>query len=109
MRLGEGCAGLEPPEEEQPARRPILEIRLVWHQHRLHGDRQPDIVRRPDNLALKSGAGDANDGQRHVIDEYLLTDGTAIAAEPAHPVVMADDHHRRHARRPVLHVAERPA
>ena len=90
--LREGRAWAESPEEEQPARGPVVEVLLMRHQCLLHGDRQPQVVRDANDLTLEPRSSDTNDDHRYVVDEHLLADGVAVAREATDPVIMADHH-----------------
>ena len=59
--------------------------------------------------AEKAGGGDANDGERSVVDEQRLPDGIRIPREALLPVLIADDSYGRAPERSSSAEIRRPA
>ena len=111
LRLLDRDAGLEPPDDTQPARHAAREqVRIHFaripgagrpHQ-RLHHHRDIDITRPARLDPIEASGGHADDGEAPAVERELFSDHVRIAAETPLPQAVADDGDRVCARRPVL-------
>jgi hypothetical protein len=89
-----GHARFQPSEHVYPAAPAILEtvkFRELRANLGFHHDGDANLRRRAGTGAVKSFPADANYGERVTIDQQLLADDIAAAAEASPPVTVADD------------------
>ena len=92
---------VKPPEiRRREQRRRLLQVRLLQHGLRLERERQRHIGRVGDGLvdACEFRREHADDRNWHVVDAGQRAHRVRAAAEPRHPVLVADHRNRRRVR-----------
>jgi hypothetical protein len=115
-RRGQVCDGLfarqawsQTADHVHPQERRAHETGALATEQWLDGERHCEIRRlRHVERAGKSLRCDADDGERHLVDEDGLAEDARIAIEAPGPVLVRDGRHRRRAS-PVILLGERPA
>src|SRR5205814_7904676 len=93
LRLDARYAGLQPGEALDPRDGPVIELVAALVEGLLHGRRHPELDRIPDEGAVETLRGHADDRVRHPAHELRLAEDPGIAPEavPPHPVADHDN------------------
>ncbi len=105
-RLGEGPAGLQPPDDREPPMVTLGRMRVFAIDEGLGAYWNRDIERTANFDAEEAGLRDADDLERFAIEEDFATDGRGLAAIFALPVRIAEHCARRAAARAVVCAGE---
>src|SRR5205823_2103215 len=94
LRLLGGDPRLEPADNVQPPRAPIIQIVPSWSDLRFHHHGTEDVWRRAYNKASESRRSDSHNRERMTIDNDAVIDYMRIGAEATLPIAIAQNRYR---------------